>query len=90
MLHKAVFAACLAFIATTTSAAIAQEFRTEATPLFENCGDSSLRRAQQDGVTLGISPSPPYSSLDPTTNKAGGLDVEINEAVLKWLGITKI
>ncbi len=90
MFRKAVFATCLAFIAATTSAAIAQEFRSEAVPLFENCGDDSLRRAQHDGITLGISPSPPYSSLDPATNKAGGLDVEINEAALKWLGITKI
>jgi polar amino acid transport system substrate-binding protein len=90
MLRNRAFAASLAFIATATTAATAQEFRFEAVPLFENCGDDSLQRAQKDGVTLGISPSPPYSSLDPTTNKAGGLDIEINEAALKWLGITKI
>lgn len=90
MLRKVAFAACLAFAAVATSAAMAQEFRFEAVPLFENCGDASLKKAQQDGITLGISPSPPYSSLDPATGKAGGLDVEINEAALKWLGITKI
>jgi polar amino acid transport system substrate-binding protein len=90
MLRKTAFAACLAFIATATSAAIAQDFRSEAVPLFDNCGDGSLQRAQHDGITLGISPSPPYSSLDPATKKAGGIDVQINEAALKWLGITKV
>lgn len=90
MLRKTAFAAGLALIATATSAAIAQEFRFEAVPMFENCGDGSLQRAQHDGITLGISPSPPYSSLDPATGKAAGLDVEINEAALKWLGISKI
>ena len=46
--------------------------------------------AKQNGITLGISPSPPYSSLDPGSNKASGLDVEIHEAALKWIGIEKI
>jgi polar amino acid transport system substrate-binding protein len=90
MLRKTAFAACLAFIATATSAAIAQDFRSEAVPSFDNCGDGSLQRAQHDGITLGISPSPPYSSLDPATQKASGIDVQINEAALKWLGITKV
>lgn len=80
----------LAVISTTSSAANAQEFRFEAVPQFENCGDSSLQHAQQDGITLGISPSPPYASFDPLTNKATGIDVEIDQAVLKWLGITKV
>lgn len=66
----------------------AQQF--EAQPAFENCGDDSLERAMTEGITLGISPSPPYSSLDPNTKEAQGLDVEINEAALKWLGISKI
>jgi polar amino acid transport system substrate-binding protein len=68
----------------------AQEFRHEAVPLFDNCGDPSLSKAQSEGVTLGISPSPPYSSLEPGSDKAQGLDVEINEAALKWAGITKV
>ena len=72
------------------SAAVAQEFQHEASPLFENCGDPSYQRAMQDGLTLGISPSPPYTSLDPATGKASGLDVEINEAALKWMGVSKI
>ena len=70
--------------------AFAQETPFEAQPLFDNCGDASLSTAQQKGITLGISPSPPYSSIDPGTNKASGLDVEINEAALKWMGVTKI
>ena len=41
-------------------------------------------------IALGISPSPPYSSLDPSSNKASGLDVEINEAALKWIGVKTI
>ena len=55
-----------------------------------DCGDPSLLNAKQNGITLGISPSPPYSSLDPGSNKASGLDVEIHEAALKWIGINKI
>jgi ABC-type amino acid transport substrate-binding protein len=90
MLRKMAFAVCLEFIATATSAAIAQDFRSEAVPFFDNCGDGSLQHAQHDGITLGISSSPPYSSLDPTTKKASGIDVQINEAALKWLGITKV
>src|SRR5215203_309783 len=53
----------------------AQEFQYEAQPLFEACGEASLSKAQRDGITLGISPSPPYSSLDPNSGKAAGLDV---------------
>src|SRR5215217_8842255 len=78
-----------AFIAVA-SVAVAQEFRSEAQPLFDNCGDPSLANARQNGITLGISPSPPYSSLDPGSNKASGLDVDIHEAALKWIGIDKI
>jgi ABC-type amino acid transport substrate-binding protein len=57
---------------------------------FKSCSDGSLDRALTEGVTLGISPSPPYSNLDPNTKKADGLDVEINEAALHWLGVTNI
>jgi ABC-type amino acid transport substrate-binding protein len=79
-------AACLLAFA---GAAPAQEFRHEAVPLFDNCGDPSFDKAKSDGITLGISPSPPYSSLAPGSDKAEGLDVEINEAALRWAGITK-
>jgi ABC-type amino acid transport substrate-binding protein len=77
------------FVAATGASAMAQEFQFEAPPLFDNCGDPSLARAKSDGITLGFSPSPPYSSLDPSTKKASGLDVELVEAALKWAGITK-
>jgi polar amino acid transport system substrate-binding protein len=70
--------------------AAAQDAKYEAAPLFDHCDDSSLQKAQRDGLTLGISPSPPYSSIDPQSGKASGLDVEINEAALKWLGVSKI
>ncbi len=82
--------ACIALFVAMASMASAQEFKTEAQPLFDNCGDPSLANARQNGITLGISPSPPYSSLDPGSNKASGLDVEIHEAALKWIGIDKI
>ena len=68
----------------------AQERTFEAVPMFESCGDGSYDRAVNDGITLGIAPIPVYSNIDPTTKKAMGLDVEINEAVLNWLHITKI
>jgi polar amino acid transport system substrate-binding protein len=87
MKHVVLTAICLTALA---GPAPAQEFRHEAVPLFDNCGDPSLSKAQSEGVTLGISPSPPYSSLEPGSDKAQGLDVEINEAALKWAGITKV
>jgi polar amino acid transport system substrate-binding protein len=84
---KLSLALVLGLFATATAA---QEFQHEASPLFDNCGDPSYQKATRDGITLGISPSPPYTSLDPATGKASGLDVEINEAALKWMGVSKI
>ena len=81
--------ALAAFLVTFAGAAAAQEPQFEAPPLFDNCGDPSLAKAKTDGIVVGISPSPPYTSLDPQTNEGSGLDVEINEAALKWLGVTK-
>lgn len=80
-------AACL--LALVPPAA-AQEFKFELPPLFEGCGDASLAEARESGITLGISPSPPYSSLDPARGVAEGLDVEINEAALRWAGIATV
>lgn len=74
--------------ALSSGTAEAQQF--EAQPAFDNCKDDSLQRAMTEGITLGISPSPPYSSIDPNSKQAEGLDVEINEVALKWLGISKI
>lgn len=72
------------------SFATAQEFQNEASPLFENCGDASYEKAKTEGITVGISPSPPFTSLNPETQKAEGLEVEIDEAAIKWAGIDKI
>jgi ABC-type amino acid transport substrate-binding protein len=73
-----------------TSLARAQEFKNEAQPLFDNCGDPSYQKAVSDGITIGISPSPPFTSINPDTQKAEGLEVELNEAALAWMGVTKI
>jgi polar amino acid transport system substrate-binding protein len=86
MLRTAIGLALSLFISTAS----AEEFQHEASPLFDACCDGSYQKAVKDGITLGISPSPPYTSLDPATGKASGLDVEINEAALKWMGVTKI
>ena len=82
---RIIFAAIFLLIA---GPALAQQI--EGKPNFENCSDGSLTKAMTDGLTLGISPSPPYSSLDPNTKKADGLDVEINEAALHWIGVKTI
>ena len=82
----------VAVIATAlgAGAAYAQEFKNEATPLFDNCGDPSYEKAKTEGITVGISPSPPFTSINPDTQKAEGLEVEIDEAALHWAGINNI
>jgi ABC-type amino acid transport substrate-binding protein len=67
-----------------------QDLPFESTPFFENCGDPSYEKAKTEGVTIGISPSPPFAFLDPATNQAMGIEVEMNQAALKWMGVTKI
>ena len=67
----------------------AEEFYQETQPMFENCADGSLDRARQNGITLGESAIAPHSILDPNTKEASGIDVEINFAVLDWLGVKK-
>ncbi len=61
-------------------AAYAQEFKNEASPLFDNCGDPSYEKAKTDGITVGISPSPPFTSLNPDTQKAEGLVIATKKA----------
>ena len=78
---RSLLAAIFLLVATP---AFAQQIEGKAG--FKGCADGSLDKAIAEGITLGISPSPPYSNLDPNTNKADGLDVEINEAALRWLG----
>ena len=68
--------------------AIAQTFETP--PDFANCGDPAFSRALRDGITLGIAPAPPYTSLDPATKQPGGIDVEIHRAALAWMGVKSV
>jgi ABC-type amino acid transport substrate-binding protein len=65
-------------------------FFSESKPMFDNCGDASLSRAQKDGITLGFSQNPPEAFLDETTKQAGGIDWDINKAALDWMGVAKI
>ena len=65
-MRKAIFAAVLSLLAGTAFAAETYPYNGhtytyEATPNIKNCGDPSLADAQKDGITLGISPTPPYS-----------------------------
>jgi polar amino acid transport system substrate-binding protein len=68
--------------------AAAQSFEVAAD--FAACGDPSFQTAVTDGITLGIAPAPPYTSLDPATKLPEGIDVEINRAALGWMGVTTI
>jgi ABC-type amino acid transport substrate-binding protein len=67
----------------------AEDFYQETQPQFENCADGSLDRVRKDGIVLGESAIAPHSILDPNTKKVSGIDVEINNAVLDWLGVEK-
>ena len=69
-------------VAGLSSGAASAAKKYEAPPFVGACGDSSYEDAKSKGVTLGISPSPPYSSIDPASNVASGIDVEIHQAVL--------
>jgi polar amino acid transport system substrate-binding protein len=70
--------------------ALAQEtFFNESQPMFDNCGDPSLAKAQKDGITLGFSVNPPEAFLDDSKNPTG-IDWEINKAALDWLGVKTI
>jgi polar amino acid transport system substrate-binding protein len=84
-----VSAVAIVVLALTGSAAFAEK-KYEAPPFVGDCGDSSYKDAKANGITLGISPSPPYSSIDPATNVASGIDVEIHQAVLDWMGVKTI
>ena len=84
------FLGCLIVATFLFAAPTAFAQQIEGIPNFSNCKDNSLDRAMKDGVTLGISPSPPYSSLDPNSKQAEGLDVEIHQAALNWIGVKDI
>src|SRR5438552_507431 len=88
---RELFVSMLAAVALAiTSGAALSEKKHEAPPFIGDCGDTSYQDAQKNGITLGISPSPPYSSIDPATNVASGIDVEIHQAVLDWMGVKTI
>ena len=71
---RSIFAVALLATALGAGAAYAQEFKNEATPLFDSCGDPSYENAKANGITVGISPSPPFTSINPDTQKAEGLE----------------
>lgn len=77
-------------LAATTALADEQTFFFETKPMFDNCGDGSLAKAQNDGITLGFSQNPPEAILDEKTKEASGIDWEINKGALDWLGIKTI
>lgn len=78
----------VAFVLAADGASAEKKY--EAPPFVGACGDSSYSDAKANGITLGISPSPPYSSIDPASNVASGIDVEIHQAVLDWMGVKTI
>ncbi len=77
-------------LATASARAQEQKFFFETQPMFDNCGDGSLAKAQKDGITLGFSQNPPEAILDEKTKEASGIDWEINKGALDWLGVKTI
>lgn len=71
-----------------SSLATAQTY--EIAPSLEACSDASYKKARSEGIVIGIAEAPPYSSIDPKTGEATGIDVEINKAVLDWMQIEKV
>jgi ABC-type amino acid transport substrate-binding protein len=74
---------------TAAVPAQAEDYFQETQPQFEACADGSLDRVRAEGIVLGESAIAPHSILDPNTKEASGIDVEINNAVLDWLGVEK-
>jgi hypothetical protein len=82
-LSTAVFGFAVALLALPPAApALAEEptFFSESKPMFDNCGDGSLGKAQKEGITLGFSQNPPEAFLDEKTKQASGIDWDINKA----------
>jgi polar amino acid transport system substrate-binding protein len=65
-------------------------FFNESQPMFDNCGDGSLAKAQKEGITLGFSNNPPEAWLDEQTKQPNGIDWDINKAALDWAGVKTI
>lgn len=87
---RGLFTLAVAVVALALTGGAVAAKKYEAPPFVGACGDSSYEDAKTKGITLGISPSPPYSSIDPATNVASGIDVEIHQAVLDWMGVKTI
>ncbi len=66
------------------------QFFNESQPMFENCGDASLSKAQKEGVTLGFSINPPEAWMDQNTKQPTGIDWDINKAALDWIGVKTV
>src|SRR5215469_3786768 len=66
------------------------QFFNESQPMFDNCGDPSLKKAQTEGITLGFSNNPPEAWLDETNKQPNGIDWDINKAALDWMGVKTI
>jgi ABC-type amino acid transport substrate-binding protein len=50
------------------------------------CTDDSYAKARKDGITLGIVNSPPYTS-QASDGKPSGIDIDVWDAVLKYIGV---
>jgi polar amino acid transport system substrate-binding protein len=89
--HKLALALSVtSLLAVSAARAQEQKFFFETQPMFDNCGDGSLAKAQKEGITLGFSQNPPEAMLDEKTKDASGIDWEINKGVLDWLGVKTI
>jgi polar amino acid transport system substrate-binding protein len=53
------------------------------------CTDGSYARVRKDGIKLGIVNSPPYTSMG-SDNKPAGIDIDIWNAVLSYIGVDKV
>src|SRR5579875_553627 len=85
------FGVLLTVVASFPASAGAQG-RSYPNPTLPNfaCSDSSYTTAVKNGITLGIAPDSPYTYLDPTTKKPTGIDWDINNAVLSYIGVKKV
>lgn len=62
----------------------------ELAPSPETCSDASYDKSRAAGIVIGIAEAPPYSSVDPQTGEASGIDAEINKAVLDWMQVKQV
>ena len=70
--------------------ALATEPYYELPGAYPTCTDDSYDRAIANGLKFGIAAAMPWTGIDPANGKAIGIDVEINDAVLEHMGITKV